>query len=342
MIPTRDILPAVTRVSTRVFMGEEGCRDARWLKASAAYAEVGFQTVDELRTWPRFLRPWVHWYLPSCNRLRARLDEARSAIQVHIDKRNALKAAAIAKGEPVPKFDDAIEWAVMEDPRSDPAVTQIVLSLVAIHTTTDLVQQTMMRIAQNPELFGALREEVIRVLGAQGLKKTALYELKLMDSVLKETQRLKPVLLTPMRRQATQDIKLSDGTTIRKGQKVITDATHMWSAAHYGADAGQFDGARFLRLRQAGGRERQGQLVSTSAEHLGFGHGHYACPGRFFAANEIKILLCHLLLKYDWELAPGSEHPRATPNGFFIVGDPSTRFRVRRRREELDLAALEA
>lgn len=113
MVPTREILPAVTRVSTRVFMGEEGCRDERWLKASAAYAEVGFQTVDELRTWPGFLRPWVHWYLPSCDRLRARLDEARSAILVHIEKRDALKAAAIAKGEPVPKFDDAIEVSTL-------------------------------------------------------------------------------------------------------------------------------------------------------------------------------------------------------------------------------------
>lgn len=145
-----------------------------------------------------------------------------------------------------------------------------------------------------------------------------------------------------MRRRAIEDIKLTDGTVIRKGQNVITDSTHMWHAAHYGADAARFDGARFLRMRRTPGRENHGQLVSTSAEHLGFGHGHYACPGRFFAANEIKILLCHLLLKYDWKLAPGSEHPKATPNGFFIVGDPSTRFLIRRRKEELDLASLDA
>lgn len=93
-------------------MGEEGCRDERWLKASGGYAQVGFQTIDELRAWPTFLRAWVHWYLPSCKTLRARLDEARSAIQVHVDKRNARKAAAIARGEPAPEFDDAIEVSI--------------------------------------------------------------------------------------------------------------------------------------------------------------------------------------------------------------------------------------
>lgn len=30
-----------------------------------------------------------------------------------------------------------------------------------------------------------------------------------------------------------------------------------------------------------------------------FGHGRYACPGRFFASNESKIILATLLLKYD-------------------------------------------
>jgi len=41
-----------------------------------------------------------------------------------------------------------------------------------------------------------LREEAVRVLSTHGLKKTALYELQLMDAVLKEAQRLKPIVLS--------------------------------------------------------------------------------------------------------------------------------------------------
>lgn len=143
-----------------------------------------------------------------------------------------------------------------------------------------------------------------------------------------------------MRRSVTQDFKLSNGTVIRKGQMVVTDSTHMWDSEYY-EDPDKFDGYRFLRMRRVPGKENQGQLVSTSAEHLGFGHGQFACPGRFFAANEIKVLLCHLLLKYEWKLAPGPD-PKATCNGFFMVGDQSTKFLIRRRKEELDLASLAA
>ncbi|KAK2059529.1 cytochrome P450 [Colletotrichum caudatum] len=59
----------------------------------------------------------------------------------------------------------------------------------------------------------------------------------------------------------------------------------------------------------------QAQLVSRSPQHLGFGHGPHACPGRFFAANEITVALAHLLMKYDWKLAP---RPQALVGGFAL------------------------
>lgn len=55
--------------------------------------------------------------------------------------------------------------------------------------------ETLFNIAQHPDLFQPLREEITNVLTAEGFKKTALYNLKLMDSVIKESQRLRPVLL---------------------------------------------------------------------------------------------------------------------------------------------------
>jgi cytochrome P450 len=42
-------------------------------------------------------------------------------------------------------------------------------------------------------------------------------------------------------------------------------------------------------------------FVSTSPEHMAFGFGKHSCPGRFFAAIEVKIALCHILLKYDFK-----------------------------------------
>lgn len=91
-----------------------------------------------------------------------------------------------------------------------------------------------------------------------------------------------------------------------------------------------FDGFRFSRMRQqyGHGHDKNGEgssifnrhMVSTAQEHLVFGHGRHACPGRyvdclsvtfilcmsnigkwdrFFAATELKAMLAHILINYD-------------------------------------------
>lgn len=39
--------------------------------------------------------------------------------------------------------------------------------------------------------------------------------------------------------------------------------------------------------------------MTVTKENMGFGYGRHACPGRFFAAAEIKLLLARILLDYD-------------------------------------------
>lgn len=68
-----------------------------------------------------------------------------------------------------------------------------------------------------------------------------------------------------------------------------------------------FDGFRFHRMRMApGGSAQSHQFVTTGLESMTFGHGRFACPGRFFASNESKIILALLLLKYDIKFEAGS------------------------------------
>lgn len=134
------------------------------------------------------------------------------------------------------------------------------------------------------------------------------------------------------------DVQLADGLTIRKGERILVDNYNMINPdLHKNPET--FDIYRFIRLREQGSWTNKAQLVSASAEHLGFGYGHHACPGRFFAANEIKIVLCHLLLKYDWKLAPGTD-TRPFVMGLFRNVNPNVRLMVRRRKEELDLKCL--
>lgn len=112
----------------------------------------------------------------------------------------------------------------------------------------------------------------------------------------------------------------------------------MWDSNVY-PEPEKFIGDRFLTLRQQPGRENIAQLVTTGQDHLAWGHGNHACPGRFFAAAEIKIVLVHLLLKYDFRVIKGQE-PKVKEFGFALESDLSAKIEIRRRKEEIDLSSL--
>ncbi|KAI1169927.1 cytochrome P450 [Nemania sp. FL0916] len=330
----------VSSLSSRIFLGDELCRNKIWLETTSQYAVNSMVAVKKLRLFPVFSRKYVHWFLPECRLIRRLLNEARVIIQEVIDRRRAEKIAAAKEGRPIPRPNDAIEWAEEEsqDDPYDPAVYQIGLSMAAIHTTSDLLNQTLQNIVQRPKLIDDLRKEVIEVVRSEGMTKTALFNLKLMDSVLKETQRLKPIKMTTMHRIALADVTLSDGTVIPKGVKCAVRSSKRLDPEIY-ENPSAFDGARFMRMRDSPETANRAHLVTTGTESLGFGHGLHACPGRFFAANELKIALAHLLLKYDLKPTEGFD-PKVIELGFDLRIDPKTAVLVRRRDAEIDLDEL--
>ncbi|RBR12476.1 uncharacterized protein FIESC28_08600 [Fusarium coffeatum] len=337
--PHQDVVRIISRMSSRVFMGEKLCRDEGWLKASSDYTLQWFIPGSELLTYPLWSRSFVHWFLPSCQAVREKLQKAREFLQPHIDRRHAAKQQAMKDGRTVP-FDDSIEWFEKEYPgQADPARDQIGLSLVAIHTTTDLLTETLFNITLHPEILTPLREEIVSALRTAGMKKTSLYNTKLLDSVIKESQRLRPMLLGVFKRRALTDVALPNGDVIKKGTKIVCDTTHQWNTDFY-EDALTFDAYRFVRMRDTPGQDKQAHLVSISRDMLGFGHSVHSCPGRFFAANETKITLCHMLLKYDWKLPEGVV-PESSWSGMVLSGDQKAKLLIRRRCDELGIDSLD-
>lgn len=143
-----------------------------------------------------------------------------------------------------------------------------------------------------------------------------------------------------MRRIAVVDVTLSDGTILPKGEMVAVSTHNLHDPRLY-PEPDKWDGYRFLRMRQTcPGMENAAQLVTTTSQHLGFGHGYNACPGRFFAANEMKIVLAHMLLKYDWRLASG-KHPEPIYSGFSIRIDPAIGMEFKRRYGDEELLNFE-
>lgn len=141
-----------------------------------------------------------------------------------------------------------------------------------------------------------------------------------------------------MRRKATENVTLSDGTFIPKDTMSVVFCDTMFDDSVY-PNPNTFDGYRFLKMRQIPGQETSAQFVSPSPDHMGFGLGKHACPGRFFAANELKIVLCHILLKYNIRLAKDSV-PKIRRYALFLDADASAEVEIQRRKEELQISEV--
>lgn len=103
-------------------------------------------------------------------------------------------------------------------------------------------------------------------------------------------------------------LKLSTGDVIPYGETICGPNHAINFSQSIYPDPHTFDGFRFSKLRTMPGNETKFQLISTSPESINFGHGINACPGRFFASVEIKVMLSYLLQRYDIKLRDG--HPR--------------------------------
>ncbi|KAH7390475.1 cytochrome P450 [Pyrenochaeta sp. MPI-SDFR-AT-0127] len=334
------ILQLVARISSRVFLGPEICKNERWLSISKEYAVDTFIAARALRQWPSILRPIVHWFIPECRKIRAELKQAREIIIPLVNEHR----------QKIRWMDDTAKGRLY-----DVALAQLGLAFAAIHTTTEMISGLLGDLCANPEYFEPLRQEIRTVFGEKGWKKSSLHELRLMDSVMKESQRhhfgdigkLKPArlgvsfepLLTnikaAMTRISEKQISLSDGTLIPKGTLTMVSIENMQDTSIF-PDPNAFKGRRFLDIRERPGNENRWQFVTTSPEHLAFGHGKHACPGRFFASKEIKIALCHLLMSYDWQL------PREGRKQDQIYGqetdiDPTARIQFRVRKGEIPI-----
>lgn len=190
----------VARLSSVIFVGETISRDEEWIDVSVNYAIDAFVAMRDLREWPSILRPVVHRFLPSTRKLRKHLEMARSIISREINRRALVRAGKLPEDDP-PRNPDALDWyRETADARNslnfDQSVSQVGLALAAIHTTSNLLSNVLYDLAAYPEYIQPLRDEICAVASEDGvLQKTSLLKLKLMDSVMKESQRTHPLSL---------------------------------------------------------------------------------------------------------------------------------------------------
>ena len=316
----------VAQLSSRIFLGPELCRNQDWLQMSLQYVLDLFMSVATLRASTPLLRPISYWFNPHCTSLRRHMREARRLIAPEIKQR--------MHDPMLEKRADTLSHMMMRagGRQLDFAAGLLSLTFLGTVNLANNVSMAIIDICEHPEIVQALRDEMNEVLKVHGWTGDALSKMKFLDSFMKESQRMHPPSATTVARVVKEKIVLSDGTTLPKGSRCFAAWPYMDPALY--PDSEKFDAYRFLRLSENVGKGGKWRYTDPSAEHMAWGLGKHACPGRFMAGNLTKIALCFLLLKYDWKLKDG---PTFYAFDTFTSVNPQCRVLRRGRKSPVDL-----
>ncbi|KAF4988023.1 hypothetical protein FGRMN_10017 [Fusarium graminum] len=335
-----NVLDWVTRLSNIVFLGDRFGKNEEWLELTSSFTVNMFTALGQTKLYHPLLRPVADTFAPLNRQVRKQQDAIEAILRPAMDARHEEIRAAKREGRKPNLPDDSIEWfRNAANGRDYPEVwIQLGLAQVAIQTTSDQLSQAILNLCLYPEFVEPLRQEAIEVLRQHGMVKQTLVKLELLDSYLKESQRLKPVSLASMHRRAMANVELTGGIRIREGEHLAISNHCMWDEKNY-PNPEKFDLYRFIERKKLPGYEARSSFVTTSPDHLGFAHGKYACPGRFLAGNMMKIALLHLLLKYDMKIDNPDE---ATwwYHGTDINVKMGAKLWMKSRKPEIDLDAM--
>ncbi|KAK1580583.1 cytochrome P450, partial [Colletotrichum navitas] len=302
----------VTIVSGWMFVGPEYCRTDEYMDLAANYAADAFGGPKLLQMFPKASRAFVAPLIPPLRRVW----KAHTRIATLLGPAIEARRKAAATGEPVP--DDMLQWIINnahrfpDEIKDDGDITRLQLSLsaVAIHTTALTATATLYDLAAEPEIMDDVRKEIASVLRKHNgeITSKALFDMKLLDACCKESQRLNPADLLSARRKVMKPFTFSDGVSVPPGTMLAVPVHHIGRDPElFPDDPDKFNPHRFTRLRQNEGEGNHFQFASVTNGTMAFGWGKHACPGRFFASTEIKLILVHLLTNFDVKVVPGPD-----------------------------------
>jgi cytochrome P450 len=107
----------------------------------------------------------------------------------------------------------------------------------------------------------------------------------------------------------------------------------MYHDSEFYPDGDKFDGFRHYNLRRNGSAtdHARNQFVTSNEQNLAFGYGRHACPGRFFAANEIKLIVARLILGFDIKMPDGlTERYAQVETGKNVMPHPAKELLLRK------------
>ncbi|PCH36973.1 cytochrome P450 [Wolfiporia cocos MD-104 SS10] len=259
------IMQIVCRTSNRIFVGLSLCRDPDYFSLNKTFTIDVVKKATTINMFPESLKQIVGYFLT---------DVPRS-----IDR--GMKHLAPMISGRLRKMDEFGEdWTdrpwLMDEARGEERTVRalvlrvLVVNVSAIHTSSLSLQNIVCYLASNPQYIQPLREEVEACTQEDGWTEAALRKMRKIDSFVREVQRLTGLVVANFERKALKDYVFEDGTFVPAGTTIgaATHAIHLDEEFYPHPDV--FDP-----------------------------------PGRFFAVNELKAMLSHIVIMYDIKLLGG-------------------------------------
>lgn len=258
-------------------------------------------------------------------------------IKPEILRRQRLLSANI-NGKEAPEIEnDYLSWLISRSPpgfQSDVKTLiarMLHLNFASIHTTsfigTNALFDLLSHAALHPSSPSAptptyIDQILTELTPLEPLDRRALQKMHLTDACLRESSRLASIigLGVNVKVIAEEGVTAPDGTHCAKGTFLSVPSWGIHNDSGLYPDPLAFRPERHLSPPQyqdnlqnpepssSATDKTQAQsylslanraFTSTSPTYLAFGHGRHACPGRFFAAQELKLLLAYLLRNYE-------------------------------------------
>jgi cytochrome P450 len=180
-----------------VLVGPELCHNDEWLEATQQYVSSFLKAVSSVRARYHPLLRWTAKYIDADakevykHRQRA-ADIIRPVLRARLD--------AEEQGTKV-EHEDGIQWLINayrangKRPKAEQlAQDEMGLSVASIHSSSATLLSTLYDLIDHPDALKDIREEIMRVgLGRSTWDRPALASLRLLDSFMKESQRIHSV-----------------------------------------------------------------------------------------------------------------------------------------------------
>ncbi|KAF2764026.1 cytochrome P450 [Teratosphaeria nubilosa] len=303
----------ISATASLMLGGKTISRNEEWLETAAEYSMDVVRVAMALRPWPAFVRPLLFPCLPGAKLLEKHLAITKKCFKPMFVER----LAQVQSKQQAEKSVDMVQWMTesAEGSDRDPNVlahNMLFMALAGVHTSSATTVNVLFDLCARPEYVGPLRKEIATTVKEHGWTLASISRMKKLDSFIKESLRLNQAFLMTFNRRVSKTLRLRDGTIFPRGTYLTMPSDSVARDPGLYPNPDEFDGYRFFDKRMSDKAEaNRHQFAPVGPESLAFGQGKQACPGRFFAGAQIKVVIANILLNYDISFPAGqTERPK--------------------------------